>query len=48
MLGIIIILLLIIWAAGFVGGFALNGFIHIFLLIALILIVIRLLQGKRV
>jgi hypothetical protein len=47
MLWTIVVILLILWALGFavhVGG----GLIHLLLVIALIVVVVRLIQGRRV
>jgi hypothetical protein len=48
MLWTIILILLILWLLGFIGGYTMGGLIHILLVIALIVIVVRLLQGRRV
>jgi len=48
MLETIIIILIIAWALGFIGGVTFGGAIHILLIIVLILIVIRLIQGRPV
>jgi hypothetical protein len=48
MLITIAVILLILWALGLVSGFALGGFIHILLVIAIIVIIVRLIQGKPV
>jgi Family of unknown function (DUF5670) len=42
------VILLILWALGFVAFHVSSGLIHILLLIALVVIVVRLLQGRRV
>ena len=42
----IIIILIILWALGIITSFTLGGLIHALLVIALILIVVRLLQGR--
>ena len=42
----IIIILIILWALGLITSFTLGGLIHALLVIALILIVVRLLQGR--
>lgn len=44
----IIIILVILWALGFIGGYTLSGFLHIILLIAVILLVFNLLSGRGV
>lgn len=39
---VIAVILIIIWAITFLGGFVTSGFIHILLVIAVILIIIKL------
>lgn len=41
------VILVILWALGLVTSYTLGGFIHILLLIALIVIVINLVTGRR-
>ena len=48
MLWTIIVILLIMWALGLVTSYTMGGFIHILLVIALIMLVINLVQGRRV
>ncbi|MGA9769956.1 MAG: lmo0937 family membrane protein [Blastocatellia bacterium] len=47
MLWTIFVILLVLWLLGFVGGYALSGFIHILLVLALVVLVINLLSGRR-
>ena len=47
MLWTICIVLLVLWALGMVTSFTAGGLIHILLVLALIVIVIRLFQGRR-
>ena len=47
MLWTIAILLLLLWAAGMVSSFTLHGFIHILLILAVIAVVIRIIQGRE-
>ena len=47
MLETIAVILVILWLLGLVGGYALGGFIHVLLVIALIVIVLRVIQGRR-
>jgi hypothetical protein len=44
----IIAILLILWFLGFITSYTLGGLIHILLVVALVMIVINLLQGRRV
>jgi Family of unknown function (DUF5670) len=47
MLWTIFVILLILWLLGVVTSYTLGGFIHILLVIALVVIVIRIIQGRR-
>jgi hypothetical protein len=47
MLTTIAIVLLILWALGLVSSFTVGGFIHILLVIAVVMILIRLIQGRK-
>jgi hypothetical protein len=48
MLWTIFVILLIMWALGLVTSYTLGGFVHILLVIALMVLVINLIQGRRV
>ncbi len=48
MLGTLAIILVILWALGLVSSYTLGGFIHILLVLAVIVIAIRLIQGKSI
>ena len=41
-------ILVILWLLGMVSGYTLGSFIHVLLVIAVIVIVINLIQGRRV
>ncbi|MDD2466991.1 MAG: lmo0937 family membrane protein [Desulfobulbus sp.] len=47
MLWTIAVVLLILWALGLVSSYTLGGMIHILLVIALIVVVVNFLQGRR-
>jgi Family of unknown function (DUF5670) len=47
MLWTIVLILLVLWALGLVGGYAFGGLIHLLLVVALVVVVIQLLQGRR-
>jgi hypothetical protein len=47
MLWTIVVILLILWLLGMVTSYTINGFLHLLLLIAVVVIVIRLIQGRR-
>jgi len=48
MLWTICIILLVLWALGLATSYTAGGLIHILLVVALAIVVIRLLQGRRV
>ena len=48
MLWTIFVILLILWLLGMVTSYTLGGFIHILLVIAVVVLVIRLIQGRSV
>jgi hypothetical protein len=47
MLTTIATILIILWVLGFVGFHVLGGFIHILLVIAIILFLVRIIRGKN-
>ncbi len=47
MLETIAIILLVLWLLGLVSSYTLGGFIHLLLVVAIILILVRLIRGKR-
>jgi hypothetical protein len=48
MLWTIAVIFLILWLLGLVTGYTLGNFIHILLVIAIIMILVRVIQGRRV
>jgi hypothetical protein len=44
---VIAVVLIVLWLLGLVTSYTLGGFIHILLVIAIILILLRLIQGKN-
>ena len=48
MLWTIFVILLVLWALGLVTSYTFGGFIHILLLVALVVLVIRIFQGRRI
>jgi hypothetical protein len=48
MLETIAIILIILWALGLVSSYTMGGFIHILLVIAIVVILIRVIKGRRV
>lgn len=48
MLWTIFVILLVLWLLGLVSGYTMSGFIHVLLVIAVVILVVRLLQGRKV
>jgi hypothetical protein len=48
MLWTILLVLLVLWALGMVSSYTMGGLIHILLVVAVIILVVRLLSGRRV
>ncbi|MDD3284227.1 MAG: lmo0937 family membrane protein [Patescibacteria group bacterium] len=48
MLTTIAIIFIVLWLVGLVTSYTLGGFIHALLVIAVIMILVRLIKGKRV
>jgi hypothetical protein len=46
MLWTIFVVLMILWLLGLVSGYTLSGFIHILLIVALAVVLIRVIQGR--
>ena len=46
MLWTIFVILLVLWLLGLVSSYTLGGYIHLLLLIALVVVVIRVIQGR--
>jgi hypothetical protein len=47
MLWTVFVILLVLWLLGVVSAYTLGGFIHILLVIALVVLVIQLVSGRR-
>ena len=47
MLWTIFVILMIMWLLGIVSGYTIDGFIHILLVIAIVVVLIRIIQGRR-
>lgn len=48
MLWTVALILLALWALGLTTGYALGGFIHVLIVLALVAVVYRLFTGKRI
>ncbi len=47
MLWTIAVVLIILWMLGLVSGYTMGNFIHILLVIAIIVVLVRIIQGRR-
>jgi len=47
MLWTIAVVLLILWLLGFISGHVIGGFIHVLLVVAIVVVHIRIIQGRR-
>jgi hypothetical protein len=47
MLGTIAVILIILWLLGLVSAYTMGGFIHILLVIAIVMILVQVVQGRR-
>lgn len=47
MLWTISVVLILLWLLGFVSGYSIGGYIHILLVIAIIVVLVRVIQGRR-
>lgn len=47
MLWTIAVILIVLWAVGLISSFAMGGFIHILLVLAVIVILVQLFSGRR-
>jgi hypothetical protein len=47
MLYTIALILLVLWALGLVGSYTMGGFIHLLLVAAIVVVLVRIIQGRR-
>ena len=48
MLWTIVVILLVLWLLGLVSSYTLGGFIHLLLVLAIIILVVNLVRGRKV
>jgi len=48
MLWTIAVILVVLWALGLVSGYTMGAFIHVLLVLAVILVLVRIIQGRRI
>lgn len=47
MLETIAVILIVLWLLGYVSSYTMGGFIHILLVVAIVVILLRVIQGRR-
>ena len=48
MLWTVVVILIVLWALGLVTSYTMGGFIHLLLVLAVIVVLVRVIQGRRV
>jgi len=48
MLWTIALILIVLWLLGLVSSYTMGGFIHVLLVIAIVVVLIRIIQGRRI
>jgi len=48
MLWTIAVILIVLWLLGLVSSYTMGGFIHILLIVAIVVVLIRIIQGRKV
>jgi len=48
MLWTIAVVMLVLWALGLISGYTMSGFIHLLLVIAIVVVLVRIITGRRV
>jgi hypothetical protein len=48
MLWTIVVILIVLWALGFVTSYTMGGLIHVLLVIAVVVVLVRVIQGRKI
>jgi len=48
MLGTIAVILLVLWLLGLVSSYTMGGFIHVLLVIAIVMVLVRVINGRKI
>jgi len=48
MLWTITVILLVLWVLGLVSSYTMGGFIHILLVVAVVMVLVRVIQGRKI
>jgi hypothetical protein len=48
MLWTVAVILLVMWGLGLISGYTMSGFVHVLLVVAVVVVLMRLITGRRV
>jgi len=48
MLWTVVVILIVLWALGFVTSYTMGGLIHVLLVIAVVVVLVRVIQGRKI
>ena len=48
MLWTIFVILVVLWLLGLISGYTIGGYIHILVIIAIVVVLIRIIQGRKI
>jgi len=48
MLWTVSVILIVLWALGMVTSYTMSGFVHILLIMAIVMVLVRVIQGRRI
>jgi len=48
MLGTIAVILIVLWLLGLVSSYTMGGFIHVLLVIAIVMVLVRVIKGRKI
>ena len=48
MLGTLVLILVVLWLLGLVTSYTMGGLIHVLLVVAIVVVLLRVIQGRRV
>ena len=47
MLGTLVVVLIVLWLLGLVSSYTMGGLIHLLLVVAIVVVLVRVIQGRR-
>ena len=48
MLWTIFVILVVLWLLGLISGYTIGGYIHLLLILAIVVVLIRIIQGRKI